>query len=141
MRIANPMMTVPGAMQALLGLSEAAEKTGLDKNFLELVYLRVSIINSCGVCIDYHSKLLRKAGETDERIYSVAGWRDVPYYTDAEKAAFALAEEMTHVHVSDDTWNEAAKHWSEAQLGGLTIAISAINVWNRLNVATQQKVA
>ncbi|MFC3892094.1 carboxymuconolactone decarboxylase family protein [Lentzea rhizosphaerae] len=141
MRIANPMMTVPGAMQALLGLSEAAEKTGLDKNFLELVYLRVSIINSCGVCIDYHSKLLRKAGETDERVYSVAGWRDVPYYTDAEKAAFALAEEMTSVHVSDDVWDEAAKHWSEAQLGGLTIAISAINVWNRLNVATQQKVA
>lgn len=141
MRIANPMMSVPGAMQALLGLSEAAEKTGLDKNFLELVYLRVSIINSCGVCIDYHSKLLRKANETDERIYSVAGWRDVPYYTDAEKAAFALAEQMTHVHVSDDVWNEAAKHWSEEQLGGLTIAISAINVWNRLNVATQQKVA
>ncbi|GAB2852190.1 carboxymuconolactone decarboxylase family protein [Lentzea nigeriaca] len=141
MRIANPMMTVPGAMQALLGLSEAAEKTGLDKNFLELVYLRVSIINSCGVCIDYHSKLLRKANETEERIYSVAGWRDVPYYTDAEKAAFALAEEMTRVHVSDDTWNEAAKHWSEEQLGGLAIAISAINVWNRLNVATQQKVA
>jgi AhpD family alkylhydroperoxidase len=141
MRIANPMMTVPGAMQALLGLSEAAEKTGLDKNFLELVYLRVSIINSCGVCIDYHSKLLRKANETDERIYSVAGWRDVPYYTDAEKAAFALAEEMTRVHVSDATWNEAAKHWSEEQLGGLAIAISAINVWNRLNVATQQKVA
>ncbi|MFD4642807.1 carboxymuconolactone decarboxylase family protein [Lentzea sp. NPDC058436] len=141
MRIANPMMSVPGAMQALLGLSEAAEKTGLDKNFLELVYLRVSLINSCGVCIDYHSKLLRKANETDERVHSVAGWRDVPYYTDAEKAAFALAEEMTHVHVSDAVWSEAAKHWGEEQLAGLTIAISAINVWNRLNVATGQKVA
>ncbi len=65
----------------------------------------------------------------------------MPYYTDAEKAAFALAEEMTHVHVSDDVWNEAAKHWSQEQLGGLTIAISAINVWNRLNVATRQKVS
>ncbi|WP_394615296.1 carboxymuconolactone decarboxylase family protein [Lentzea sp. JNUCC 0626] len=141
MRIANPMMSVPGAMKALLGLSEAAERTGLDKTFLELVYLRVSLINSCGVCIDFHGKLLRKAGETDERILAVAGWRDVPYYTDAEKAAFALAEEMTHVHVSDGVWAEAAKHWSEEQLAGLTIAISAINVWNRLNVATGQKVA
>ncbi|MGI5504378.1 carboxymuconolactone decarboxylase family protein [Lentzea sp. CA-135723] len=141
MRIANPMMSVPGAMQALLGLSEAAEKTGLDKNFLELVYLRVSLVNSCGVCIDYHGKLLRKAGETDERIRCVPAWRDVPYYSDAEKAAFALAEEMTHVHVSDAVWAEAAKHWSEEQLAGLTVAISAINVWNRLNVATGQKVA
>jgi AhpD family alkylhydroperoxidase len=141
MRIANPMMSVPGAMKALLDLSAAAGDTGLDKDYVELICLRVSIMNGCGTCIDYHTKLLRKANVADERVYAVAGWRDVPYYTEAEKAGFALAEQMTHVHVSDDVWNEAAKHYTEEQLAGLTIAIGAINLWNRLNVATQQKVA
>ena len=141
MRIANPIMSVPGAMKALLDLSAAAGTTGLDKDFAELICLRVSIMNGCGVCIDYHTKLLREANVADERIFAIAGWRDVPYYTDAEKAAFALAEEMTHVHVSDEVWNEAAKHYTEDQLAGLTIAIGAINLWNRINVATQQKVA
>jgi len=141
MRMANPIMSVPGAMKALLDLSEAAGKTGLDKDFGELICLRVSIMNGCGVCIDYHTKLLREAKVADERIFAIAGWRDVPYYTDAEKAAFALAEEMTHVHVSDEVWNEAAKHFSEEELAGLMLAICAINTWNRLNVATQQKIA
>ncbi len=141
MRIANPIMSVPGAMKALLDLSAAAAKTGLDKDLVELICLRVSIINGCGACIDYHTKLLREANVVDEKVYAVAGWRDVPYYTDAEKAALALAEEMTRVHVSDDVWSEAAKHYDEAELAGLTIAIGAINLWNRINVATQQKVA
>ncbi|SEP86345.1 alkylhydroperoxidase AhpD family core domain-containing protein [Lentzea xinjiangensis] len=141
MRIANPVMSVPGAMQAMLDLSRAAAATGLDESLVELICLRVSIMNGCGTCIDYHTKLLRKADVPDERVYAVAGWRDVPYYTDAEKAAFALAEEMTHVHVSDDVWNEAAKHWSEQELAGLMLAICAINTWNRLNVASQQRVS
>lgn len=141
MRIANPMMSVPGAMKALLDLSAAAGKTGLDGDYVELICLRVSIMNGCGACIDYHTKLLRKANVADERIYALAGWRDVPYYTEAEKAGFALAEQMTHVQVSDEVWNEAAKHYTEDQLAGLTIAIGAINLWNRINVATQQKVA
>jgi AhpD family alkylhydroperoxidase len=134
-------MSVPGAMKALLDLSQAAGDTGLDGDYVELICLRVSIMNGCGVCIDYHTKLLRKANVADEKIWAVAGWRDVPYYTDAEKAGFALAEEMTRVHVSDDTWNEAAKHYTEDQLAGLTLAIGAINLWNRVNVATGQKVA
>lgn len=141
MRIANPVFSVPGAMQALQDLSTAAGKTGLDKDLVELICLRVSIMNGCGMCIDYHTKLLRQANVQDERIFAVAGWRDVPYYTDAEKVAFALAEEMTRVHVSDDVWNAAAKHYNEQELAGLTIAIGAINLWNRLNVATQQKVS
>jgi len=141
MRITNPIMSVPGAMKALLDLSAAAGKTGLDKDLVELICLRVSIINGCGACIDYHTKLLREANVADEKVYAVAGWRDVPYYTEAERAVFALAEEMTRVHVSDDVWNEAAKHYTEDQLAGLTIAIGAINLWNRINVATQQKVA
>ena len=141
MRIANPILSVPGAMKALLDLSEAAARTGLDKDYVELICLRVSIMNGCGMCIDYHTKLLRQANVADEKVYAVAGWRDVPYYSDAEKAGFALAEQITHVHVSDDVWNEAAKHYSEEELAGLVIAIGAINLWNRMNVATQQKVA
>jgi AhpD family alkylhydroperoxidase len=141
MRIANPILSVPGAMKALLDLSEAAAKTGLDKDYVELICLRVSIMNGCGMCIDYHTKLLRQANVADEKVYAVAGWRDVPYYSDAEKAGFALAEQITHVHVSDDVWDEAAKHYSEEELAGLVIAIGAINLWNRMNVATQQKVA
>ena len=141
MRIANPIMSVPGAMKALLDLSAAAEKTGLDKDYVELICLRVSIMNGCGMCIDYHTKLLRQANVADEKVYAVAGWRDVPYYSDAEKAGFALAEQITHVQVSDDVWDEAAKHYGEEELSGLLIAIGAINLWNRMNVATQQKVA
>ncbi len=141
MRIANPIMSVPGAMKAMLDLSAAAATTGVDKDLVELLCLRVSIMNGCGGCIDYHTKLLREANVADERIWAVAGWRDVPYYSDAEKAAFALAEEMTHVHVSDAVWDEAAKHWSEQELAGLMLAICAINTWNRLNVGTQQKVS
>ncbi|MEU3649477.1 carboxymuconolactone decarboxylase family protein [Lentzea sp. NPDC034063] len=141
MRIANPITSVPGAMKALLDLSEAAARTGLDGDYVELICLRVSIMNGCGMCIDYHTKLLRQANVADEKVYAVAGWRDVPYYSDAEKAGFALAEQITHVHVSDEVWNEAAKHYSEEELAGLVIAIGAINLWNRMNVATQQKVA
>ncbi|WP_330272306.1 carboxymuconolactone decarboxylase family protein [Lentzea sp. NBC_00516] len=141
MRIANPILSVPGAMKALLDLSEAAARTGLDEDYVELICLRVSIMNGCGMCIDHHTKLLRQANVADEKVYAVAGWRDVPYYSDAEKAGFALAEQITHVHVSDDVWDEAAKHYSEEELAGLVIAIGAINLWNRMNVATQQKVA
>ncbi|HUQ54295.1 carboxymuconolactone decarboxylase family protein [Lentzea sp.] len=141
MRITNPIMSVPGAMKAMLDLSAAASTTGVDKDLVELICLRVSIMNGCGACIDYHTKLLREAKVADERVYAVAGWRDVPYYSDAEKAAFALAEEMTHVHVSDAVWDEAAKHWSEQELAGLMLAICAINTWNRLNVGSQQKVS
>lgn len=141
MRMANPIMSVPGAMKALLDLSAAAEKTGLDKDYIELICLRVSIMNGCGRCIEYHTQLLREANVADERIGAVAGWRDVPHYTEAEKAGFALAEQMTHVHVSDDVWGEVAKHYSEQQLAGLMIAIGAINLWNRMNVATEQEVA
>ncbi|MFD9699245.1 carboxymuconolactone decarboxylase family protein [Lentzea sp. NPDC059081] len=141
MRITNPVMSVPGAMKAMLDLSAAAATTGVDKDLVELICLRVSIVNGCGACIDYHTKLLREADVADERIWAVAGWRDVPYYSDAEKAAFALAEEMTHVHVSDAVWDEAAKHWSEQELAGLMLAICAINTWNRLNVGSRQKVS
>jgi AhpD family alkylhydroperoxidase len=142
-RMKNPALTVPGAFQALLALSTAAKQSGVPESTLELVHLRASQINGCSVCVDMHARDLKKAGEPDERIFAVAAWREAPYYTDAERAALALAEAVTRLSdrpdpVPDDTWNEAARHYDEAALGSLLIAIAAVNVWNRLNAATRQ---
>ena len=142
-RMSNPAMIVPEAMQALLALGKATEKGGVPSRTRDLVTLRASQINSCSVCVDMHSRDLRKAGETDERLYAVAAWRDAPYFTDAERAAMALAEAVTRLSdradpVPDEIWNEAARHYDEPALAALNISIALINVWNRLNVATRQ---
>jgi AhpD family alkylhydroperoxidase len=142
-RIPNPALTVPGAMDALMALNKAASAAGVPQRTLEMVHLRASQINGCAVCVDMHSKDLKRGGETDERIYAVAAWRDAPYYTDAERAALALTEFVTRLAdrpdpVPDDVWEEAARHYSEAELGSLLLHIASINVWNRLNAATRQ---
>jgi len=142
-RIPNPALTVPGAMDALLALSKSATKAGVPHRTLDLVHLRASQINGCGVCVDMHAKDLKRAGEADERIFSVAAWREAPYYTDAERAALALAECVTRLAdrpdaVPDDVWAEAAAHYDEAALASLVVDIAAINAWNRLNAATRQ---
>jgi AhpD family alkylhydroperoxidase len=107
------------------------------------VHLRVSQINGCGVCVDMHGKMAKKAGETDQRLFAVAAWRDTPYFTDAERAALDLAEVLTRIAdkgdpVPDAVWNEATRHFDEKALAGLLLTISGINVWNRLNAATRQ---
>jgi AhpD family alkylhydroperoxidase len=140
-RINHPVMVVPGAMEAIQGLSKAAAKTGVPFTTLKLVELRASQINGCSVCVEMHARELRKAGESEERIATVAAWRDAPWFEDAERAALALTEAVTRVadrpeSVTDDIWADAAKHYDETQLGGLLVEIAAINVWNRLNVAT-----
>lgn len=142
-RIKNPAMLVPGAMEALQALGKISEKAGLSQRTLELVHLRASQINGCGVCLDMHARALKHAGETDERLFAVAAWRDTPYFTDAERAALALTEAETRLSdredpVPDAIWNEAARHYDEKQLAGLVLAIATINVWNRLNVTTRQ---
>ncbi|TWP46320.1 carboxymuconolactone decarboxylase family protein [Lentzea tibetensis] len=142
-RMGNPAMVVPGAMKALIALSKAAEDAGVPKAVLELVHLRASQINGCSVCVDMHARSLHKEGESTERVFTVAAWREAPYFTDAERAALALAESVTRLAdkadpVPDDVWNEAAKHYSELELGALVVSISAVNVWNRLNAATRQ---
>ena len=142
-RMSNPAMVVPKAMQALQALGALTQDSGLKEGLLELVYLRASQINGCSVCVDGHPRLAKKAGETDERLFAVAAWRDSPYFTDAERAAFALTEAVTRLSdrtdpVPDEIWNEAAKHYDEPTLAMLLIAIANINVWNRLNVATRQ---
>jgi AhpD family alkylhydroperoxidase len=142
-RISNPAMMFPDAMQALQALSQSVEHSGLPAKTLEMVHLRASQINGCSVCVDMHARMLKKAGETDERFYAVSAWRDAPYFTDAERAALALTEAVTRLSdrtdpVPDEIWNEAARHYSERELAALVLAIGAINVWNRLNVSTRQ---
>ena len=142
-RMNHPAFVVPGAMEALQALGKAAHKAGVPKDTHDLVHLRASQINGCSVCVDMHARDLRKAGESDERIFAVAAWRETPYYTDAERAALALAEAMTRLSdrpdpVPDDVWDEAARHYDEPSLAALTLSIATVNVWNRLNAATRQ---
>jgi AhpD family alkylhydroperoxidase len=141
-RMSNPAMIVPNAMQALQALARCARKAGVPARTLELVNLRASQINGCSLCVDMHSRDLRRAGETDERLFAVAAWREAPYFTDAERAALRLTEAATRLSdsadpVPDEVWDEAARHHDEAALGALVIAIANINVWNRLNVTTR----
>jgi len=142
-RIAHPVFALEGAMEALQGMSKAVSRARLSPGLLELMHLRASQINGCGVCAVQHPKLARKLGESDDRIFGVAAWRDAPFYTDAERAALALTEALTRIAdvadpVPDEIWDEAARHYDEQELAALVLSISTINVWNRLNVATRQ---
>lgn len=142
-RMKHPVMIFPEAMQAMLVLGKVGEQAGLDPKLREIVHLRASQINGCSVCVDMHARNLTKSGETTERAFAVAAWRDAPYFTDAERAALELTEAVTRLAdrpdpVPDAIWNEASRHFSERQLAGLLIQIAAINVWNRLNGATRQ---
>jgi AhpD family alkylhydroperoxidase len=111
-RMKNPAMIVPGAMQALSALGAAAKKGSVPSRTLDLIHLRASQINGCSVCVDMDARDLRKTGETDERLFAVAAWREAPYFTDAERAALALTEAVTRLSdrsdaVSDEVWAEA----------------------------------
>ena len=141
-RMNNPAVSVPGAMQALTGLSKAAEHS-ISPQLRNLINLRASQINGCSVCVYSHARDLKQAGESDERIYAVGAWRDAPFFTDAERAALALTEAVTRLSdradpVPDAVWSEAARHYDEAALSSVVLAVGLINVWNRLNVATRQ---
>ncbi|MET7302253.1 carboxymuconolactone decarboxylase family protein [Embleya sp. NPDC005575] len=142
-RMGNPAMVVPGAMKALIALGTTTAQAGVPKVTLELANLRASQINGCSVCVHMHARDLRKAGESDERIDTVAGWRDAPYFDDAERAALALTEAVTRVAdtsdpIPDAVYDEAAKHYNEQELGALLLSIATVNVWNRINLATRQ---
>ncbi len=142
-RMKNPALVVPDVMNGFMALHAAIEKSGLPTKLTALVHLRVSQINGCGVCLSMHQAMAEKVGETEDRSLTVAGWRDVPAFTDAERAALALAEHVTRMAdrsdpVPDAIWNEAARHFDEKALGALLLSISMTNVWNRLNVSTRQ---
>jgi AhpD family alkylhydroperoxidase len=142
-RMQTPALALPGAMEALMALYKAIEQSGVSRATLELTNMRASQINGCSVCVDLHFRMLKKLGETDERIVALGAWREAPYYTDAERAALALAEAVTRLSdradpVPDEIWNQATQHFDEATLGALVMSIGLINLWNRLNAATRQ---
>ena len=142
-RMSNPALIFQDAMPAMMALAASIEKSGVPKKTLDLIHLRTSQINGCAVCLDLHARGARKSGETDLRSFTVAGWRDAPYFTDEERAALALTEAVTRLSdradpVPDDVWQEAARHYDERALGAIVLQISLVNVWNRVNVATRQ---
>ena len=130
--------TNPGALKAMLGLETYLRQCGLDAKLLDLIRMRVSQINGCAYCLDMHWKDLRAGGETEQRLYGLDAWRESPYYTDRERAALAWAEAVTLVaneHVPDKVFEEAHGHFNDEELANLTLAVVAINGWNRLNIA------
>jgi AhpD family alkylhydroperoxidase len=144
-RMNHPVQIFPEAMRALQALGKAAHNPAVPLRTLMLVELRASQINGCSVCVDMHSRDLKKHGDADERIFGVSAWRENPAFDAAERAALALTEELTRISdrpnaVSDEVWAEAARHYDEAGLATLLIAIANINVWNRLNVGVRQAV-
>ncbi|HET9177865.1 MAG TPA: carboxymuconolactone decarboxylase family protein [Terriglobia bacterium] len=141
-RIKNPVMFNPEAMQAMQDLAKAVERSTIPPKTLALVHLRASQINGCSVCVDL-SLRFNKAGDSNERLFAVAAWREAPWFSDAERAALALTEAVTRLSdrpdpVPDDIWNEAARFYNESELATLVLWIAVTNVWNRLNVATRQ---
>ncbi len=142
-RMSHPVFVVPGSYEALQALHASIGAAGLPPILGELISLRASQINGCGACAVQHPRIARKLGETDDRLFAVAAWRDAPYFTDAERAALALTEALTRMAdkgdpVSDELWDEATRCFDETELAAVLLAISSINVWNRLNVATRQ---
>jgi AhpD family alkylhydroperoxidase len=142
-RMSHPVYVVPAALTALQDYSHSAAALGVSAETLEMLALRASQINGCSVCVEMHSASLKKEGMSDERLFTVAAWRDAPYFTDAERAALALTEAVTRVAdrgdpVSDELWDEVRRHYDDEGVSALLITITSINVWNRLNAATRQ---
>jgi AhpD family alkylhydroperoxidase len=135
-------MIIPEAMHALQALGKSIEQK-LPARTLGLIHLRASQINGCSVCVDMHHRMLKKDGETEERLFTVAAWRDAPYLTDAERAALALTEAVTRLGdrqepVPDEIWDEATRHYDEQGLAALILMIATTNLFNRLNATTKQ---
>jgi AhpD family alkylhydroperoxidase len=143
-RMDNPAVLVPDAMNSLLALNKAVDDGEVPARTLALIHLRVSQINGCAACVDQHPRFMKRAGETDERLFALSVWRDAPYFTDAERAALALAEAVTRIAdrnepVPDAIWDDARQHYAGTAMAKLLLSIASINVWNRLNVATRQR--
>ncbi len=130
----------PGVVQAMLGLERQVRQAGFDSKLLDLVRMRASQLNGCAYCLDMHSKDARAAGETEQRLYGLEAWRETPYYSARERAALEWTEALTLVadaHVPDDVYERVRAQFSEDELVHLSLAVVAINGWNRLNVAAR----
>jgi AhpD family alkylhydroperoxidase len=142
-RMQNPANLLPDSMKGIQSIIKAAYGAGVPGPTMELVHLRASQINGCSPCVYSGSVSAKKAGESDERLFAVAAWRETDFFTDSERAALALAESMTRLAdradpVPDEVWDQAAKHFDEKQLAGLVLWVATTNLFNRLNATTKQ---
>jgi AhpD family alkylhydroperoxidase len=123
------------ALKPLFGMGAYLAKSSLEHALLELVNFRVSQINKCAYCLDMHYKDARAKGETEQRLYGLSAWEESPYYTERERAAFAWAEAVTACHVTDEVYSTAKAQFSDEELIDLTMAVTTINTWNRINLS------
>jgi AhpD family alkylhydroperoxidase len=134
------LKVAPGAYKAILGLEEYLHQCGPEATLLDLVKLRASQVNGCDYCIDMHWKDLRAAGENEQRLYGLDAWEESPYYSDRERAALAWTEAVTNIrdgHVRGEVYENVRKHFSDKELADLTLAVAAINAWNRLAISAR----
>jgi AhpD family alkylhydroperoxidase len=141
--MSNPATFLPDSVKGIQSIIKAAHSAGVPRPTMELTHLRASQINGCSPCVYSGAISAKKAGESDERLFAVAAWRETDLFSDAERAALALAEAITRLSdrpdpVPDDVWDEAAKHFDEKQLAGLVLWIATTNLFNRLNATTRQ---
>ena len=146
-RMTNPAVTFPEALKSMQGLAKTistiAHQAGLPESTVDLVHTRASQINGCAVCLDMHTRAAQKHGVTDQQLHTLAAWRGTPYFTEAERAALALAEAGTRLAdsaepVPDEVYRVAAKHFDEPAMCALVLHIALINAFNRINVITGQ---
>ena len=142
-RMKNPAYVLPDAMKGINAIFKATNSGGVAHETLELVHLRASQINGCGACVDAGARAATKAGETPERLWSLAAWREAPYYSDAERAALALTEAATRMadrpdSVTDAIWDEAADHFDEQGLSAIILMVALTNLFNRINVTIRE---
>ena len=140
-RMTNPVFILPEAMQAMFALNKPTEDK-LPLKLRKLVHLRASQINGCSVCVDMHAKEFQKDNVPLEHIFAVAAWRDTPYFSDAERAALELTENLTRLAdqadpVPDAVWEKVTRHFSQPEIAALLVDIALINSWNRFNVAVR----
>ncbi|MFE0524977.1 carboxymuconolactone decarboxylase family protein [Streptomyces sp. NPDC058954] len=143
-RMKNPAMVLPDAMKGIQSIYQAMYQGGVAPQILELVHLRASQINGCSACVFAGVAGAKKHGESDQRLHSVAAWREAPFFTDAERAALALTESATRIAdrtgkaVPDEIWDEATDHFSEEQLSAIILMIALTNFFNRLNTTIEE---
>jgi AhpD family alkylhydroperoxidase len=127
-------------VKALVGLTQYLRESEREESLLRPMFLRASQINGCAYCLDMHWKDLRANGENEQRLYSLDAWRECPFYTDRERAALGWTEAVTLItggHVPDEVYGEVCQHCNEKELSDLTLAVVAINGWNRMNIAAR----
>lgn len=138
MQRVNPYHASPDALRALLLLDTAVTQLGVERDLLDLVKLRASQINGCAYSVDLHAREARKRGENERRIDTLAMWRDTPFFTERERAALAWTESLTRIvdtHAPDEDFERLCTQFTESEMVDLTVAIGAVNAWNRLSIA------